>query len=299
VSVRAATIRVPVRLPALALALALLAPALPRVAAAEPAEDDGFWSRISGAVGADFTNAYYFYGILQERHGFIAQPWGELYVNLFSSEEGPIRDITVGGGVWASFHTKETFATEGPHSLYETDWYPLLSVGLAGGLTFSGYYYYYTSPNGAFDTIEELHLGLAWDDSEVLGRLALAPYVNFAFEMHRTNFGDDEGVAMQVGVEPTLFEIPHARYPVTFTLPVELGLSIDDYYEEDDGEESNFGYLSWGLRASVPLAFMPESTGAWTFTLTGQGYTFSETLADANEGDDTDWVVTAGLSMEF
>ncbi|HEU4429285.1 MAG TPA: hypothetical protein VFT98_11070, partial [Myxococcota bacterium] len=43
-------------------------------------------SRFSGIAQLDLTNAYYFRGILNENDGLIAQPWGELYANLYSSE---------------------------------------------------------------------------------------------------------------------------------------------------------------------------------------------------------------------
>jgi hypothetical protein len=86
---------------------------------------------------------------------------------------------------------------------------------------------------------------------------------------------------------------------VTFTFPVELGLAIDDYYEREDGSENTFGYLSWGLKASVPLAFVPESAGSWTFGLSGKGYYFSNTLAEANRGRELYPVFMASLGVEF
>jgi hypothetical protein len=288
-----------------ALVLVVSAPALADegepATAAEPeaAEPEGFLSHFSGSAQADFTNAYFFRGILQERDGFIAQPWGELYYSLYSSEDGFIRDFSIGGGVWASFHTEETLAEHGPHSLYEVDWYPVVYLEFPNSVSLTTIYYFYTSPNGAFQRVDELNLKLAWDDSETFGKFAMQPWINLAIETHRTSFGDKEGVGLQMGVAPTLFEIGHDTYPVTFSAPLELGLAIDDYYEEEDGDENTFGYLSFGLSASVPLAFMPESTGAWTFTLTGKGYYLSNTLAEANLGRSLYPVFTASVGVEF
>ena len=99
----------------------------------------------------------------------------------------------------------------------------------------------------------ELNFKLAWDDSETLGRFALQPWVNFAMETHKTSFGVNKGEGLQMGIEPTLFEVQIENYPITVTAPVELGLTIDDYYERAaNGHESTFGYLSYGLKASVP-----------------------------------------------
>lgn len=281
-----------------ALALGSL-PAAADEAAEAAAERRGFASRISGVIQADFTNAYYFRGILQERDGFIAQPWGELYLNAYSSEEGLVRDVTFGAGVWASFHTEETLAVDGPHSLYETDWYPLISIGFAHGVSLTTTYYFYTSPNGAFQTAQELNFKLAWDDSEAFGRWAVSPWVNFAVETHNTAFGPDEGVGVQMGVAPTLFTLGSETYPVSVSAPVELGLGIDDYYEVEGGDDDMFGYLSFGLSASVPLAFVPETAGSWSLTLTGKGLYFGDNLADANRGRSLYPVFVASLGVEF
>jgi hypothetical protein len=279
------------------LTLGLAAPALAQED--EAVEETGPLSRLSATIQADFSNAYFFRGILQERDGLIAQPWGEVAYSLYSSETGLIRDFSIAGGVWASFHTEETLAEHGPHSLYEVDWYPALYLELQGGLSLSAIYYFYTSPNGAFQRVDELNLKMAWDDSETFGRFALQPWINFAIETHRTSFGDEEGIGVQMGVAPTLYEFEHDTYPVTLSVPVELGLAIDDYYEEEDGDENPFGYLTFGLSASVPLAFMPESTGAWTFTLTGKGYYLSNTLAEANLGRSLYPQFVASVGVEF
>jgi len=284
----------------LAAAVALAGgPVLADEPAPEAEAEEGPLSRFSGSIQADFTNVYFFRGILQERNGLVAQPWGELYYALYQSETGFIRDFSIGGGVWASFHTEETLAEHGPHSLYEVDWYPVVYLEFPNSVSLTTIYYFYTSPNGAFQRVDELNLKLAWDDSETFGRFALQPWVNLAIETHRTSFGDDEGVGLQMGIAPTLYEFAHDTYPVTFTVPLELGFAIDDYYEREDGSENPFGYLSFGLSASVPLAFMPESTGAWSFTLTGKGYYLSNTLEEANLGRSLYPQFMASIGVEF
>jgi hypothetical protein len=281
----------------LGLAAALAAAGLSGPARAE--EDAGPFSRFSGSMGVDFTNAYIFRGILQEDDGFIAQPWAELDYNLYSSETGFLRDVTIGAGVWNSFHSEETLASSSPTWLYETDWYPVVYLGLPAGLTLTTYYYFYTSPNDAFKTAQELNFKLAWDDSEALGRFSMSPWVNLAIETHRTAFGPDEGVGLQMGVEPTLWSLEHERYPVSFTFPVELGLAIDDYYEDETGSENAFGYLSFGLKMSVPLAFVPKELGEWSFGLAVKGFYFSSDLAQVNDGHDWQPVVVGSLGVSF
>ena len=263
---------------------------------AAEAEEEESENPFSGVLQADFTNAYFFRGILQERNSFIAQPWGELYFSLYDSEDCFIRNVTIGTGLWASFHADETLAEDGPKSLYEVDWYPLVSLEFPLGFSLTTTYYFYTSPNGAFDHVEELNLKLAWDDSETLGRFSLQPWVNLALETRRTSFGPERGEGWQMGIEPTLFEIPIENYPITATAPIELGLALDDYYEDDELDETTFGYVSFGVSASIPLEFIPA--GSWSFTLTGKALYLSNTLADTN-GRHWNPVGVASLGLEF
>lgn len=267
--------------------------------AVEAEEEDGEESPLSGMFQSDLTNAYFFRGVLNERGSLIWQPWFELYLTIWTEEEGPIRDLTIGAGIWNSVHEEKTLAQQDPRIWYEADLYPLLSITFPYELTLTTYYYWYTSPSDAFSTVEELNFRVDWDDSEVLGRWAMAPWVNFAIETNRTSFGDEEGTGMQVGVEPTLWEWEHERYPVTFTLPLELGISLGDYYEEDNGEEDTFGYFSWGVGASVPLAFVPGFLGDWSVSLSAKGFVFSDALKRANDDDRLYPVVMQSLTVEF
>jgi hypothetical protein len=270
--------------------LALLAaPALAQDEAAD---------RFSGVLQLDVTNAYFFRGIRQEREGVILQPWTELYYSLYSSEDGFLRDLTVGGGVWSSFHSERTGAAEDPQWLYEADYYPLISMDFAGGVGLTTYYYFYTSPNGAFSTTQELNFKFTYDDSEALGDWAMAPWINFAIEMENTSFGGDRGTGVQLGVGPTLYAPESGA--VTLTMPVEVGLSLEDYYENADGSGNHtFGYVSAGLLASIPLSFIPESAGAWSLNLGGKVFYFNEILSDANRNKSVYPVGTIGLGVAF
>ena len=269
------------------LALALSAPAA--------AQDDE--SRFSGVAQLDVTNAYFFRGILQEREGVQIQPWTELYYNLYSTEDGPIRSVTVGGGTWLSFQSERTLANNGPQWLYEADYYPLISVGFQYGISLTTIYYFYTSPNNAFETVQELNFKLAWDDSEAFGKFAVHPWANFAFETNRTSFGPKKGTGLQLGIAPVLYAAESGSF--TLSAPAELGLALDDYYEKAGGGENTFGYANVGLLMSIPLSFVPEGAGAWSLNLSGKYYFFSETLEETNRGRSTYPVGMASLSVAF
>jgi hypothetical protein len=262
-------------------------------------EKSGLGSRISGHVQLDLTNAYFFNGILNERASAILQPSAELKLSLFSSDTGLIRDIQAGFGVWNSIHEENTLAEQSPRSLYETDWYPMLAIALPWGLTQTTTFYWYTSPNGAFSTVEELNFQLDWDDSEYLGRFALYPWINWAIETHRTSLGNEQGTGFQFGVEPTLFELDNDDFPLYFSAPVEVGLSVSDYYEGDDGNDETFGYISYGISATLPLDIIDQSYGKWSLVLSGKGMHFGNTLAEVNKDDDNYGVAMASIVLDF
>ena len=111
------------------------------------------------------------------------------------------------------------------------DFYAGLSLGLVGQWQADVVYTQYMSPNDTFSTVKELALSLAFDDSERMGALALAPYVMLAIEASGNAAGIESGVYVELGVEPGL---PLEDSPVSLTFPVTLGLSLSDYYQNVD-----------------------------------------------------------------
>ena len=271
------------------------------VSAHEEGEEEGEGpnrGRLSLTFNNDFTTAYFFRGVLNERDGFIWQPSIDLGLNVYEGE-GALTSVDLGIGVWNSIHTEETLADgSGPEGIYETDYYPSIAFTLGNVLETVITYYWYTSPNGAFNTVEEAEISLAYDDSELLGPFAFYPTATFAFEVHNTSFGDDEGGVFEFGGTPGV-EVPLAEnYPLSIDFPFMLGLSMYDYYEDDSGDDT-FGYFSQGLDAGIPLAFIPEDYGAWSFTLGVDVFFFGDNLEDANEGDSPYAVWTASLTLDY
>lgn len=256
-----------------------------------------------------FTTAYMFRGIMNERDGLIWQPAIDLSINLFSAEEGILESVDVGVGIWNSIHSEDTGSTgNGPDAMYETDYYPSLSLTWGGGVTTALTYYWYTSPNNAFRTVEEVAIDLSYDDSELLGAFSLSPTATFAFETHRSSFGGiGKGASLELGIEPGYeFKLPcddAEKYPIGVTLPVKLGLSLDDYYK--DGPANNaFGYALIGLHAGIPIGCIPPRFGTWTVTNGFDVYFLSDTVRDYARvnfgmGDTVYPVWTSSITMEY
>ena len=261
--------------------------------------------RFSFSGGVDFTTAYFFRGILQERDGFIIQPYGEVGVALFKGKnddsKGDWSGLSLFGGTWASLHSQETnHQASSLDAFYENDWYGGLQAQFMDNkVTTRAFYIAYTSPSDAFKTVQEVDLSAALDDSEWLGAFALKPSILFATETQNTAMGTESGEYLELGVAPSYPIVDSETMPMTLTFPVKLGLSLDDYYELSENNEDTFGYASTGVKLSFPLTFIPEDYGAWSASGGVNVYYFGNNTRTLNHEDEVWAVGTWGVSMAY
>jgi hypothetical protein len=267
--------------------VAVVAGAAAGVAPAGAAPNTG---KLTFSGGNDFTTAYFFRGILQERDGLITQPYGEIGIKLHEAEEGAVRGFSLFAGSWNSIHGKQTLNVSGPDNWYESDAYAGAKLGLFGNTEAKVSYIAYTYPNGAFPTVQEVDFSLGLNDSEWLGAFALNPSMLVAAELENTALGPNRGWYLQFGARPGGTLIDHDTYPVSLAFPMTIGLSLSDYYENTSTDDDTFGFFQGGAVVSVPLAFIPEDYGAWSASAGASVYTFGPNLQQANRGDDP-WVV--------
>jgi hypothetical protein len=247
--------------------------------------------KVAFSFGLDFTTAYFFRGILQERDGLIVQPYGEINYSLVSKEEGCLTGFTLIGGMWNSVHSEATLESgSGPGNWYEADVYAGLKWTFLGKVDFKTLYIAYTYPNGSFQTVQELDYTVGLNDSEWLGAFALYPSFTVAQELDGTALGEDSGWYGEFNIRPTFTIVESDDYPVSLALPMQVGLSFDDYYEAGLEDDDKFGFFKAGAVFSVPLAFMPEEYGSWSASAGASIYAFGSNLKEFNE-DDTPWVV--------
>ena len=287
------------------LAFGMAALALGLVAAG-PAAAGPNTGKLSLSGGIDFTTAYFFRGILQERDGLIVQPYLEVGANLYSapedydvSRDGPLSSISLTLGTWNSLQSKQTGGTdENDPVFYETDWYGGVNFGFFGKLDTGVSYVAYTSPSDAFSTVQEVDFNLGLDDSEWLGAWALSPSATFAIETDGAALGKSGSYA-QIGIEPSFEAIHSDTYPVNVSFPVTAGFSINNYYDGPGKNDQTWGFADFGVVASVPLAFIPEDYGSWSFSGGAHLFTFNKGLQKINHDNDP-WVVGVwSLSMTY
>lgn len=268
-----------------------------RVPAPVPSADLG--SAVSVQINFDYTTAYFYRGIVQEDSGLVLQPVARLSFNFYESSELKLDGFV---GAWSSFHGQKTGAdTRGDFTeyWYEADLFAGVTAAV-GKLAFTTSYTFLTSPNDAFETVQELGFTIALDDSEWLKKWSLKPYATIAIETGADasdGADSDTGVYLELGVSQGLsFDI--ATTPVTLTFPATVGLSLSNYYQDASGDDDTFGFAQVGARASFSLG-EPGRFGAWTLNA-GVSLLF---LGDNTRGykadDGTEVIGTVGLQWNF
>jgi hypothetical protein len=273
--------------------------ALTALALAGPAHAGPNTGKLSLTAGTDVTTAYFFRGILQERNGFILQPYGELNLNLHADEKATLTSFTLVGGMWNSIHTEKTLSgASGPSNWYEADAYGGFKFSLLNKLETKLLYIAYTYPNGAFNTVQELDAIFSLNDKDWLGTWALYPTFTIAGELDNTALGPNKGVYFELGARPSFTIVESETYPMSLSVPLTVGLG-SNYFEVSDSDDDAFGYARGGLIFGVPLAFIPADYGTWSVSAGAYLYTFGQNLEQANLENDP-WVVgTWGVSMTY
>jgi len=263
------------------------------------AQDGPNQGDLSFSLGVDLLpgTAYVFRGVVQEADPKLTLwPYGEVGVALFEGD-GSLSSAGVTVGVWNSLHTGSSGSDEqngGPgRAHYELDFYTGLSLGFSRGWGFDASYIAYTSPNGLFDTVNELDFGLSYDHM-------LAPYLTLAFELDdegQADGGEQAGSYLELGVGPTF---PLLETGLEVEVPVRLGMSLSNYYENPaTGDDDKFGFLSIGAAISVPLPRVPSRYGSWDFHASGDVLFLGETTEIINDGDNVQGVMVIGIGISY
>jgi hypothetical protein len=259
--------------------------------------------RVSISAGVDFPTDYYFRGIIQETKGYIIQPYGDLTFKLWDGVPA-FGNLALTIGTWNSLHGGPT-GVDGPNAdpkiWYESDFYTKVGWTMFEDFSAGIIYTAYMSPNDFFTTTQELAFGLGFNDSKLLGPFALNPSLLLAFEVKgQADAGDHKGVYLQMGIAPSYTFNPKSPYPVTLSIPLLVGLSLDDYYEFGTGNDTTFGYFQGGVGLAVPLAFIPASFGSWQLKTGVNVLHLGGNLRDVNKDrDSTEVIGTVGIAFTY
>lgn len=256
--------------------------------------------RIHATLGVDYTNSYFFRGIVQDADGVIFQPYAGVEVDAYTSDTFR---LSISAISWNSIQDAPTGT--GPRGDSIRSWYESdLTLGTTarfGDWAVGVQYVWYTSPSNAFRTTDEIDVVVAYDDSKALGKWSLKPAVTLAWEVgdgRADRFGSDRGTFAQVGIAPGFPVRLSDSLEMQITFPASVGISLGGYYEDPNGSDDTLGFLSLGVKATLPLT-VPAAYGAWVASIGAAALFLGDHTADYNGGDDNEVVVTFGIAGSF
>ncbi|MCC7146477.1 MAG: hypothetical protein IT443_08525 [Phycisphaeraceae bacterium] len=281
----------------------LLAVGFPGALSAQETADPALAGPNTGAVSVDISldvvTQYLDKGMVVQDEGLILQPDVSLTFALYESDQF-VRTVDWFVGTWNSFHSDQSdYVATTSEAWFEADLYTGVAVGLPANFTTTITYNVATYPNGWADTVQELELALAYDDTELWGDSglpALNPYVLTLFELRDEN--DNEDGYAEVGIEPAITILESESYPLTLSLPVAAGFGMYDYY----GKGFDWGFTSVGAKVGVPLAFIPPEFGSWEASVGAHLVMASDAaqaLAATGSQDDMELVGMFNVSMNY
>ena len=258
---------------------------------------------IESSLGVSVTNQYFFRGIQQETEGLIVQPWIDF---VFPLREGENASWSLNIGTWNSLHDGPTGSGgSGMTMHYELDAYAGVGVDFAENWSSSLSYVILSSPNSAFNTVEELNFSFSFDDSGRFGKGARSfsgfqPHVLVALEVSgQSDGGSGEGIYLELGIEPALGLNDDGKHPVSLSFPVVAGLSVDDYYEDAMGSDDAFGFAQGGVAFSTVLNPASTQGGSWTLSGGAHVLLLGDNLKAINGGSGTEVIVSLDIGFAF
>jgi hypothetical protein len=233
---------------------------------------------------------YIFRGIVQESDPKLTLwPSGDLGIAVFSGTGG-LKSASINFGVWNSLHTGSSGLDNEVNKLhYEEDFYAALGLGFSKA-TFTTTYTAYTSPNGLFNTVQEIAFKVGVTHK-------IAPYFVLAQELGEfgADGGANKGTYIELGIGPSW---PLGGGKATIAIPVKFGLSAHNYYELD-GVDNKFGFFDIGALLTVPITGIPASYGAWNFHVGGDAFAFGDTTKAINGGKSSKGVFLFGFGVAY
>jgi hypothetical protein len=284
-------------------ALAALAlPAITSVAYAEDAPP----SRSHALVNFEFSDKYLTpRGMIVQNEGLVFQNLVLGFFNLYGSDAF---SATLVGGIWNCYGTESLPASGGGSThWYEIDPIAGMSFGIAKNFTLDVTYTAFNMqilafPGGpALGTSQHLETKLSFKDADLLGNFALSPYISFWKELKNkavasTDANPEESFYFDIGIAPsyTLKDLG-----LKLELPCRVLTADSSFYGTGAGSHSAIGLYELGVKASMPLKFMPAGYGSWSSHLGVRYMDFVDDNLIATQGRDDTWQVYGGITTFF
>lgn len=250
--------------------LALAALAASSFAAPSLRADEAPPSRIHALFNLEVSDKYLTpRGMIVQDEGVTIQPLFLGFLDAYDGKPGAVlSDITLIAGFWSDYATDGIAEGLGPGSpetnFIEID--PILGVsfGLGKNWKLDVTYTAFCMQILNIGTSEHLETKLSYNDTDLLGAFALHPYLLFWKELDNkataaANFGVDSSFYFEIGVAPSV-----TLGKLKLEAPLRAILPDDEFYGETFGGSSTVALWEAGLKATVPMDFMPKGYGFWS-----------------------------------
>ena len=257
-------------------------------AAVAPLQAEDAPSRVHALVNVEVANEYVTpRGMLVRDKGLTIQPLFLTFINLYKGDSF-INDVTLVGGVWNDLGTSGV-SVHGPYgSLPKTPWTEIdpiggFSFGLGKNFKLDITYTAFAEQILDIGTSHHVETKLSFNDTDYLGAFALHPYVSYWQELdHKaTDAALPGGV---IGLPPVNKSANHPApdssyyfdvgiapgyafkdfYGLKIEAPTRMLLPDERFYGDFYAKSSVIGLVETGLKASIPLNFMPAGYGHWS-----------------------------------
>ena len=243
-------------------------------------------SRVDALFNLEFSNEYLTpRGMIVHDKGLTLQPLLLGLVNLYKGDSF-INNITFVPGVWNDFSSSGVSVHPPFGSTPKTHWVEIdpivgISFGFAKNFKLDVTYTAFNMQILDIGTSQHLDTKLSFDDTDYLKAFALHPYLEFWQELDGKATDADVpeavfGPSARSGAHPApgssyYFEVgvdPSYTFKDAASLkleaPCRVLLPSDRFYGEYYGKASTVGLFELGVKASLPMNFVPAGFGHWS-----------------------------------
>jgi hypothetical protein len=242
-------------------------------------------SRTDALVNFQFSDKYLTpRGMIVHDSGLDFQTLVLGFLNVYQGDSF-VSDVTLVPGVWNDFSSDGVSVHAPFGGSPKTHWVEIdpiagVSVGFAKHLKLDVTYTAFNMQILDIGTSQHLDTKLEFDDSSYLKAFALHPYFEYWQELENKATAADvpylvDPLGKHLGPGPGssyYFEVGAApsytfnKIDLKLELPCRVLLPNKDFYGEYYGSSSTVGLYEVGIKGSLPLKFMPQGYGYWSFS---------------------------------